>query len=450
MQRTDVHHGEDDHSTRATGVGRRATRRGILAGAGLAGVAAGLAACTSDKRPNWAGGSSSPTPDPNAAAANVVTPAKDAVDVPAATEIVYELKNATSATVELKAADGTVIPGELRADGTSWVPAKTLGYGTAYTVTVTASGTDGKSATTTSGFTTMAKPAKTVRVSSFLGDNAKAGVGMPLMFKFSRSIPEGKRAEVQKRLFVSSEPVQDGIWYWFSGTEVHYRPKKYWKAGSKVNARLAIGGLDVGDGYYGKSDITLENLTIGAAIVIVADNATKQMTVTKDGKVLRKIPISLGKPSTPSSSGTVVIIEKFVHTIFDTIAELGPELGYRTEIDYAQRLTWGGEYIHSAPWSISAQGHRNVSHGCLNMSPTNAKWLFDLTSVGDPVTTKGTERQLKNGNGWTHWNMTWDEYVKGSALPFVSVETPAPDPSSSASPGPSSSAEPSTSATPSA
>jgi lipoprotein-anchoring transpeptidase ErfK/SrfK len=388
-------------------------RRGILVGAGLA----GLTACTSAEEALW---SSVPSkPDPNASAATIASPPKDATDVPAATEIVYELRNASNATVELKAADGTVVSGQMRADGSAWVPARTLSYGAAYAVKVTATGADGKTATAESSFTTMAKPDKTVRVSSFLGDNAKSGVAMPLMFTFSRAIPEDRRADVQKRLFVSSEPVQDGIWHWFSGTSVAYRPKEYWRSGSRINVRMAVGGLDMGDGYYGKSDLTLVDLTIGSAVIMVADNRTKQLTVTQDGTVLRKIPISLGKPSTPSSSGTTVIIEKFVHTIFDTFAELGPKLGYRTPIDYAQRLTWGGEYIHAAPWSVDAQGHRNVSHGCINMSDANAKWLFELTSVGDPVITKGTERELQNGNGWTHWNMTWDEYVAGSALPFV-------------------------------
>jgi lipoprotein-anchoring transpeptidase ErfK/SrfK len=396
-------------------------RRGVLMGAGLAGVAAGLAACGPSKQPLWSSASPSPRPDPDAPGASVVTPAKDATDVPAATEIAYELRNASSATVELKSADGTVVPGSMRADGTSWIPARTLDYDAKYTVTVTATGNDGKPATVESAFTTMAKPDKTIRVTSFLGDKARAGVAMPLMFTFSKAIPEARRADVQKRLFVSSEPVQDGIWHWFSGTSVAYRPKEYWRAGSKINVRMAVGGLDLGNGYFGKADITLADLTIGRALIMVADNKTKQLTVTQDGKVLRKIPISLGKPSTPSSSGTTVIIEKFVHTIFDTFAELGPELGYRTPIDYAQRLTWGGEYIHAAPWSVDAQGRRNVSHGCINMSDANAKWLFGLSSVGDPVVTKGTERVLKDGNGWTHWNMTWDEYVQGSALPFVAA-----------------------------
>jgi lipoprotein-anchoring transpeptidase ErfK/SrfK len=397
-------------------------RRRVLRGVGLVGAAAAtgfaVAGCGKNETPAWTPAADA-SPDPQAAAAIVTTPAKDATEVPAATEIVYELRNATSATVELKSADGKVITGTPRADGSSWVPSETLDYAQHYTVTVTAAGESGKTATATSSFTTMAKPSKTIRVTSFLGDKAKAGVAMPLMFTFSRSVPENRRAEVQKRLFVSAEPVQDGIWHWFSGTSVAYRPKAYWRAGTAISVRMAVGGLDLGNGYFGKSDVSLDDLRIGSAVIMVADNKTKLMTVTKDGKVLRRIPISLGKPSTPSSSGTTVIIEKFVHTIFDTYAELGPELGYRTPIDYAQRLTWGGEYIHAAPWSVGAQGHRNVSHGCINMSDAHAKWLFGLTSVGDPVVTQGTERKLRDGNGWTHWDMTWDEYVAGSALPFV-------------------------------
>jgi hypothetical protein len=86
-----------------------------------------------------------------------------------------------------------------------------------------------------------------------------------------------------------------------------------------------------------------------------------------------------------------------------------------TPIDNAQRLTWGGEFIHSAPWSEDVQGTSNVSHGCINMSAANAKWLFARTHIGDPVTIKGTSRALQYGNGWTDWDKPWDEYVKGSA-----------------------------------
>jgi len=128
------------------------------------------------------------------------------------------------------------------------------------------------------------------------------------------------------------------------------------------------------------------------------------------------MPVSLGKPSTPSSSGTMVVMEKMTETVFDTTDELG-SAGYRVNIQYAQRLTWSGQYIHSAPWSTGAQGHRNVSHGCVNVSPSNARWLFSKTLIGDPVTVKGTGHKLVYSNGWTPWNVSWAQFVKGSALP---------------------------------
>ena len=86
-------------------------------------------------------------------------------------------------------------------------------------------------------------------------------------------------------------------------------------------------------------------------------------------------------------------------------------------MNFAQRLTWSGQYIHAAPWSVGSQGKRNVSHGCTNVSDGNAKWLYDNTHIGDPVVVRGTPRKLDWGNGWTDWDRPWDQYVKGSALP---------------------------------
>jgi lipoprotein-anchoring transpeptidase ErfK/SrfK len=391
--------------------------------AALAVVAAlGLTACSGSKSDSsWHGGSggggqAQPQEDGSKATAKITEPATGATDVPAAAEVKFSAEQAASSKFELKDAAGKPVEGALRADRSSWVPAEALEYGEQYTATLTAADADGKEATATSTFTTMAKPANTVRVSSFLGDGAVVGVAMPLIVQFSRAIPEEKRADVQRRLLVTSSPRQEGIWRWVSQTEVRYRPKTYWKPGTKISYRLATGGLPMGGGYYGRSDITV-SASVGRALTLTVDNKSKMMTVTQDGKVLRNIPVSLGKAKTPSSSGTMVIIEKLRRTVFDTFAELGPTEGYRTDIEYAQRLTWGGEYIHAAPWSEGVQGQTNVSHGCVNVSMANAKWLFGLTKMGDPVVVKGTERKLENGNGWTDWNMPWSQYVKGSALP---------------------------------
>jgi lipoprotein-anchoring transpeptidase ErfK/SrfK len=179
--------------------------------------------------------------------------------------------------------------------------------------------------------------------------------------------------------------------------------------------RLGLGGLPMGGGRYGSQDRSA-SATIGRSFVMSVSNKTKKMTVVQDGKTIRSMPISLGKPSTPSSSGTMVIMDKATSTVFDTTDTDGAN-GYKMTIEYAQRLTWSGQFIHSAPWSTGAQGHRNVSHGCVNLSPSNARWLFGKSLIGDPITVSGTSDKLAYGNGWTPWNVSWKEFVKGSALP---------------------------------
>lgn len=415
---------------------RRGGRRRGFAAAVLAVTLALTAACTDgggDKPSGWQNGGGQPAAPK--AAATIVEPKADAKDVPASTGIIFTTKDAEQTTVELKDSSGEAVEGKLAADGASWLPAGALEYGETYTATVTATGDDGRPATATSTFTTMAKPGKQVRISSFLGDNQVVGVGMPLIVKFSRAIPEDYRDDVQSRMTVTSTPPQEGVWHWVSPTEIRYRPKEFWQADSKVSYRVQAGGLPLGDGWYGRADLTVD-IKVGPAVIMTVDNKTKRMTVTKNGSVIKTIPVSLGKKSTPSSSGTMVVIEKLRKTVFDTFEELGPEEGYRTKIDYAQRLTWGGEFIHAAPWSEGQQGRVNVSHGCVNVSMANGAWLFANTRVGDPITVKGTERKLQNGNGWTDWNMSWDEYVKGSALPYEPPAEAAPDASGEPEPTP--------------
>jgi hypothetical protein len=155
------------------------------------------------------------------------------------------------------------------------------------------------------------------------------------------------------------------------------------------------------------------------------------MSVFKNDKLIRKVPVSLGKPSTPTSSGKMVIMEKFDQTVFDTTGSADP---YVVTVQDAQRLTWGGEFIHSAPWSVGAQGSMNVSHGCTNVSPTDARWLMQISHIGDLVEFTGTEVKLDPGNGWTAWNESWGEYIKGSALPVPAELTSQPDRAPSATP----------------
>jgi lipoprotein-anchoring transpeptidase ErfK/SrfK len=252
---------------------------------------------------------------------------------------------------------------------------------------------------------------------------------MPVVVRFGQSIPAAERANVEKRLIVSTTPPQLGAWNWFSGTEVHFRPKEYWQPGTKISVRLATGGLSFGGTAFGQKDVTA-NVSIGEKFVITNDDSTHQMTVSHNDQVVKTIPISLGKASTPSSSGNMVIMTKAQSELFTSTDPSDP---YEETVYWTMRLTWSGQYIHAAPWSVGSQGKRNDSHGCVNVSDANAKWLYNQAHIGDPVITKGTPRKLDWANGWTDWNRDWDAYVKGSALP------PPADPAT-ASPSPSTSA----------
>jgi lipoprotein-anchoring transpeptidase ErfK/SrfK len=345
-----------------------------------------------------------------------LTPVAGKKDVPVSAEIGLKVTGGKVTSVTLKDAAGNAVAGTFRDDASSWVPSKPLKTRQRYVASAVATGNDGQSKTVSTSFTTMGAPGHRTGTGLYLFDDHTYGVGMPVVVEFSPGVKKADRAAVQKRMFVTATPAQPGVWSWTaSGTQAYYRGPQFWRPGTTLKVRIALGGAPTGAGRYGDRDRSA-TAKIGRRFEMKVDNATKKMTVLENGNAVRTMPVSLGKPSTPSSSGTMVVMDKLAETVFDTTAELG-SAGYRTEIQYAQRLTWSGQYIHSAPWSTGAQGHRNVSHGCVNVSPANARWLFGKTLIGDPVTVKGTGDKLDYGNGWTPWNVTWAEFAKGSALP---------------------------------
>lgn len=101
-------------------------------------------------------------------------------------------------------------------------------------------------------------------------------------------------------------------------------------------------------------------------------------------------------------------------------ATVGIEKGepgyYKLDTRWNMRVTWTGEYLHSAPWSVGSQGSSNVSHGCVNMAPENAKWMFDNSMIGDVVDFTGSSRVFQPTEGIGVWQYSWAEWQKRSAL----------------------------------
>ncbi|SCG47532.1 L,D-transpeptidase catalytic domain [Micromonospora zamorensis] len=379
-----------------------------------------LGGCTVERKPA-ARPAELKVPSPELA----LTPADRSRNVPLSAEVAVLVKGGKITAVRIADDNGMLVRAQPREDGSAWVPTVPLQPQRTYTAEVIATGDSGGTTTRTTTFTTMATSTKPQVTSTlYFADRRTYGTAMPVTLAFDPPIAEAARADVQRRLFVTTNPPQPGVWSWVDdGSQVYYRAPDFWRPGTTISVRAGLEGLPIGRNRVGDADRTATSM-IGRQVAIEVDNATKQMRVLRDGKLIRRIPVSLGKPSTPTSSGKMVIMEKHQRTTFDTRGE--PNGGYVVDVQDAQRLTWGGEFIHGAPWSVSDQGHRNVSHGCTNVSAAAADWLMGVTQVGDLVTFTGTEVRLQPGNGWTAWNTSWEQFVKGSALPVPAALRPAP------------------------
>jgi lipoprotein-anchoring transpeptidase ErfK/SrfK len=247
-------------------------------------------------------------------------------------------------------------------------------------------------------------------------DGEVVGIGQPIAIRFDEDIPN--RLAAQKAIDVRTDPPVEGAFYWLNNREVRWRPAQYWKPGTKVDVAVNTYGVDLGDGLFGQEDITTR-FTIGDQVIATADDNTKTLTVRRNGEVIRTMPISMGKDSTPTDNGAYIIGDRYSHLIMDSSTygvPVNSPNGYRLEVDWATQMSYSGIYVHSAPWSVGSQGSTNVSHGCLNVSPSNAIWFYDNTKRGDIVEVINTVGPTLSGtDGLGDWNIPWEQWRAGNA-----------------------------------
>jgi lipoprotein-anchoring transpeptidase ErfK/SrfK len=396
-------------------------RRSIVAIAtGL--VALAVASCSSGEpsaqqttatQPSGGGQtSSSPSPQPKPVALAIM-PADKAGNVAPGEPITVTATDGKLTQVAVTNQDGKAVAGAMSPDGLKWESAEPLGYSKTYTVNASGQGSDGKPATLASSFSTV-KPGRQITVSINPTDGQTVGVGQPLAFYFSSNVPD--KAAAEKALKITTEPAAEGAFYWFRDNEVHWRPKDYWKPGTKVTVNAAVYGKALGPNLFGKED-RKSSVTIGKKVVAVADGATKQMTVSVDDQVVKTVPISMGKRAHETPNGTYVVMSEQQNYTMDSgtygVPADSPN-GYRTKVAVASRLSNSGIFYHSAPWSIRQQGNSNVSHGCINMSTENARWMQEIGTKGDIFVVQNSGgKPLQSWDGLGDWQLPWEEWVKG-------------------------------------
>ncbi|MET9450646.1 L,D-transpeptidase [Streptomyces cinerochromogenes] len=313
-------------------------------------------------------------------------------------------------------ATGAEIPGTLSADGASWEPDGRLARATKYQIAAEAVDPQGRSATENATITTVS-PAN-----NFIGhlaplNGSTVGVGMPVTVNFDTAISD--KAAVESKIQVSSSSGQRVVGHWLNDGRLDFRPENYWKPGSTVTVKLNLDGV--------QKTVTFK---IGRSQISTVDAATKKMTVVRNGKTIKTIPISSGSTEHPTYNGRMVISEKFWHIRMNGasvgLTEKDGKPAYNIEaVPHAMRLTDSGTFIHGNFWGAdSVFGKANTSHGCVGLKDVKgggdgtqpAAWFFDNSMIGDVVIVKNSEDKtaLVPDNGLSDWNMPWSEWVAGS------------------------------------
>jgi lipoprotein-anchoring transpeptidase ErfK/SrfK len=343
-------------------------------------------------------------------------PPLNSADVAPVTPLRVSVGHGTLTAVTVTDGEGAVLPGALDAEGTTWTAAADLAYSTTYAVAVTAVGADGTPTERAGTIATLSPRTLTMPTVYPAADTGTVGVGQPISVTFDEDVTD--RASVERQLRVTTTPPVAGSWSWLSDRTVHYRPQDYWPAHTHVAVDVDVYGLDVGEGIHGQASRHVE-FDIGAKRVAVVDAAERVLRLYVDDQLVKEMPTSLGKTSSPTPTGTYVVMQQSRNYTMRS-ASYGVPLdapgGYETPVEYASRLSNSGIFVHAAPWSVGDQGRRNVSHGCLNVSTANAGWFYENFGRGDVVEVANAGPRLQVWDGFGDWNQSWGDWQAGSAL----------------------------------
>jgi lipoprotein-anchoring transpeptidase ErfK/SrfK len=330
--------------------------------------------------------------------------------------VVHVTGGALGSVTVTNTASGAAIPGALSPDATTWRSTATRAYGTTVHITATATGPDGTAAQQTANLTTLTPAAQAYpSMTPAPGAEASFGVGQIIGVSFDHDVTD--QAAAQNALSVTSNPPQPGSWYWMDKRTAHYRPQSYWQPGSTITLRANLYGINLGHGVYGQTDRSA-TYTVHDSWIARADGATEQMRIFHHGQLVHTMPMSLGSPGFPSHSGPHVISDKQPSITMDSCTYgvcQGQPGYYREQVALDERISNDGEFVHSAPWSVGQQGNSNVSHGCVNLSPSNAQWFYDHFGLGDVV-------EISNSGGpplpvwdtYGDWAMPWTQWAAGN------------------------------------
>jgi len=413
-------------------------RRKVIATAvGVVGAAAGLtiAGCSSPSKAKSGGGSAGSTPaagswqTPDTVPVSFTVSPKTGATKVSPTEsvtIAVEGGKLQSCTV---VAGGKKVAGQVDSDSGTWKSTDDLDYGKKYTVTASIQDSTGAVVKKTSTFTTL-KPSHTAGITfqangmGVLKTGGTYGMGQPVIVAFGHSITDKDAAE--KAITVDTSPSVEGKFHWVSNSIVHWRPAKYWAKGTTVKVSVKAFGVNLGNNVYGAANRST-HFTIGRQLLAISDNSTHHTKVYIDGKLVRDMKCSNGRGGyTKGANGQsihfwtqegphVVLSKEAQHTMSSASYGLtdphNPNYYAPEVVKLCTRISYSGEFLHAAPWN-HVLGSANISHGCINLSITDAQWVYDNFLIGDVVDVHHTPKPLPLTDGLGDWTVSFEKYGK--------------------------------------
>ena len=309
---------------------------------------------------------------------------------------------------------GVSVQGQTSPDGSTWTTLEVLKFKTQYSFAFTVVDTAGKETKKSQTFTTVSA-AYEADASIYPRHGTTAGSGQPIEINFSEPVVD--KVAMEKRVAITVSSGQPVAWHWYSDKKVRIRPEAFWVSGTTVTVDMKLLGVDFGNKMIGNADV-VSTFTTGPQRVAVVDDTTKTMNVYSDGQLVHTAPVSLGGEDWLSPTGYAVILEQERKSNFNagSIGLKPGDKGYYAPmvVDYANRLTWSGVYVHQALESAwGAIGRVNVSHGCVGLLPADAEWFFNNMKTGDVVQILNTGAPaVEPLEGFGDWNIPWASYAQ--------------------------------------
>ncbi|MGR0158448.1 Ig-like domain-containing protein [Paenarthrobacter nitroguajacolicus] len=364
------------------------------------------------------GGAVAPSPAPTVEAKPVelgITPLDGAVEWNPVVGPQIKAVNGKLKDVMLTPAGGGVsVQGQTSPDGSTWTTLEVLKFKTQYSFAFTVVDTAGKETKKSQTFTTVSA-AYEADASIYPRHGTVAGSGQPIEINFSEPVVD--KVAMEKRVAITVSSGQPVAWHWYSDKKVRIRPEAFWASGTTVTVDMKLLGVDFGNKMIGNADV-VSTFTTGPQRVAVVDDTTKTMNVYSDGQLIHTAPVSLGGEDWLSPTGYAVILEQERKSNFNagSIGLKPGDKGYYAPmvVDYANRLTWSGVYVHQALESAwGAIGRVNVSHGCVGLLPADAEWFFNNMKTGDVVQVLNTGAPaVEPLEGFGDWNIPWASYAQ--------------------------------------